>query len=401
MSRQYVIVGNGAAGAAAAAHLSKSAPDSRITQFTDEEFPYYFRPKLPYFLEDDHIPREEVFASSMDLENKVDLHLGERVTSIGLTRKEVETEIGSEKRSYSFDRLLLATGSVSFVPPIKGVNLTNFFTLRTLKDATIIREQLGKSKSVVIIGGGVLGLEFADSCLKRGIKVHVVEFFPYLLPRQLDEEGASILQRNLEQRGMSFYLGEKVESILGDSSVEAVRLSAGAEIQAEMVLASTGVIPNKKLAEQAGIACKRGILVNDYLETSEKDIFAAGDVSEHKGVTYGYVAPARQQGQIAAANMLSPQSQKYNGSKVSATLKVVNIFLTSLGDIRPEGHDIRKFLDKKAGEYAKLFLSDDKIRGAIIFGTNRGVPLLRDMFSQEKSVEEHKEEVNQFFKGIV
>ncbi|MFX1511249.1 MAG: NAD(P)/FAD-dependent oxidoreductase [Promethearchaeota archaeon] len=400
---RYIIIGNGVAGVTAAQHLAENVSDEDIIQqFTDEGFPYYWKPQLPSFLGNDKITEKDVLAYSLDWykSKKIDLHLNERVERLNLEEKLVITPSGE----YDFDRLLLATGADCFVPPIEGRHLQHFYDLRTLNDAIIIRNQLKRSQSVVIIGGGVLGLEIANSCVQRGITVHTVEFFPYLLPRQLDPEGADVLQKILEKRGMKFYLGSQVEAILGTSNVEGVRLKNGMEIKADLVNVCTGIRSRKRLAEEAGISCNKGIQVNDYMETNVTNVYAAGDCAEHRDIVYGLIPPSTEQARIAATNILNPQSQKYTGSKFSATLKITDLYLTSLGNIKEEEIKdciIKKYWNEEKEEYVKLFLSEDRILGAIILGTKRGIPVIRRIFLKNELVNTHREELNKLFEDLI
>ncbi|MHA2501093.1 MAG: NAD(P)/FAD-dependent oxidoreductase, partial [Candidatus Hodarchaeales archaeon] len=329
----FIIIGNGPAGVTAARTIATAAPKGfPVLLFSDEDYPHYAKPKLPSYVGDATITADNVvlYDEHWYKRQKIELHLNEKVERVNPEERQITTKYGA----YSFSRLLLATGASCYVPPMQGGRQENFFTIRTLSDAIAIRKQLIESDSVVVIGGGILGLEIAHACRKKS--VHVVEYFPYLLPKQLDQEGASILQGILEKQGLQFHLGTTVETILGDNKVKGVRLADDREIPAEMALICAGIIPKKTLAEQAGIACNRGILVDDYLETSIEGIYAAGDVAEHNNTIYGLWNISQEQARVAAANMLKPRSQKYSGSKIGTTLKVANLYLTSLGNISPQ-----------------------------------------------------------------
>ncbi|MFW9990478.1 MAG: NAD(P)/FAD-dependent oxidoreductase [Candidatus Odinarchaeota archaeon] len=394
---QFVVIGNGVAGFTAVQELAREKlQSSSIIQFTDEQYPYYWRPKLPEFLGDDRMTENDVFAKNLEWyrSNNVELQLEEKVEKIDPDTKTVVTGKGT----YSYDRLLMATGADCFVPPVAGVDLC--FAVRTLQDAITIRKQLKNSKSAAIIGGGVLGLEIANACLKRGLETTVIEYFPYLLPRQLDEEGGKILQRILESRNMRFYLGTVVTSVLGDKQVAGIRLKSGEEISTDAVISCTGIVSRKELAEKAGLKINRGIIVDDYMETSIKGIYAAGDAAEHGGRIYGLVMPSTEQARIAAANMVKPGSKKYRGSKVSATLKVTDLYLTSMGEIGEKNDrdfEVRKHVDEERGEYIKLFIKEDRIRGAIILGTKQGIALIRKMVEQETPYSSRETEIHGTF----
>ena len=209
----------------------------------------------------------------------------------------------ADKEQIGYDRLLLATGSHSFIPPIKGSDKKGVFALRSVQDARDISSWAGKVEQVVLIGGGLLGLEAGNALRRLGKKVMVVEFFPRLLPRQLDVDGAGRLQKIMEGMGFSFRLGAKTEAIVGAEGVDGVRLEGGETLSARMVVISAGVRPNMELAKDLGLDHDKGIQVNERLRTSVPHIYAAGDVAEFRGMPYGIWPAAMEQGKIAGANM--------------------------------------------------------------------------------------------------
>ncbi|MFX1247982.1 MAG: NAD(P)/FAD-dependent oxidoreductase [Promethearchaeota archaeon] len=398
---KYVIIGNGVAGITAVQVLSKSKTSkSKITQFTDEEFSgYYNRPKIPSFIANYNMTVEDIITYSQDWYRKldVDLHLQEKVQKIDTKTQEILTT----KASYPFDRLLIATGADSWSPPIGGQELKHFYTVRNLKDALKIRERFKSSKTAVIIGGGVLGIEIANAAIQQDLKVTVIEFFPYLLPRQLDMEGSQILHNILEYRGMKILVGKEVQSVLGKKKVAKVVTKDGLEIPADLVITCTGIKPRVTIAKDI-LKVNRGIVVNNYLETSQKDIFAAGDCAEHNGIIYGLIPPTIQQAQIAASNMLNTRSKEYTGSKVSSSLKVTDIFLSSFGYTGKEkesGYNIRKYTNER--EYVKLFIDSDKLKAAIILGVRKVIPLIRNIFTQELSLSDHETELRNILHDLV
>ncbi|MFX0113834.1 MAG: NAD(P)/FAD-dependent oxidoreductase [Candidatus Hodarchaeota archaeon] len=402
---EFVIIGNGTAGVTAARTIAAAAPEgSTVHQFTDEQFPHYSRPKLPSFIGDPTATKADVLIYDRDWYRRqnIELHLNEKVERINPKEQVIITQSGT----YPFSRLLLATGASCYVPSIKGMPITNFFTIRTLEEAIKVRNQLAAptTESVVVIGGGLLGLEIAHACSKQGKPIHVVEYFPYLLPRQLDSEGAVLLQEIFEDQGMQFHLGTTVERVLGDKKVEGVQLANGSELPADMTLTCSGIVPNKALAEKAGIACNRGILVDDYLETNRGGIYAAGDAAEHNGILYGLWSISQEQARVAAANMLKPKSHQYLGSKIGTTLKVANIYLTSLGSVSSKETatmEIRKFRNEQTKEFVKLFLNEDRIQGAIILGTKKGIPLIRKLFLRNETINSFRKEINNLFPNLV
>ncbi len=399
----YLIIGNGPAGIAAVRELSnRDLNGAKIIQFSDEEFPHYSRPKIPHFLGDSTISKEKVYIHNLEWykSNNIELHLNEKVSQIDPTNKTINTT----KSEYPYLKLLIATGASCFYPPMERTELKNFFTLRTLSDAFQIRKQLSKTDNIVIIGGGLLGLEIANSVLNQGKSVTIVEYFPYLLPRQLDQEGATILQKILENRGIKFHLGSTVKVLTGDNYVQGVTLVNGKEIPAGLVLTCVGIRCNTDLAKKIKLQTNKGIIVNDYLETSKPDIFAAGDVAEHKGIIYGLWTPAQEQGKIAANNMVSQRSKIYNGSKISTTLKITDIYLTSFGELVTEHQGFvekKKYINENKDEYVKLFLKDEIIIGGIFLGTKRGISLIRKAMYEKINTKDILNKIGEVFPEMV
>jgi nitrite reductase (NADH) large subunit len=386
---KYVVIGNGVAGVSAIQVLSKEKPqNSRVIQFTNEPFPgYYNRPKIPAFIGNNEMKIEDTIAYNLDWYRKldVDLHIRENVDKIDFEAKEIVTQ----KAAYSFDRLLIATGANCWCPPIEGRHLDHFYAVRNLNDALKIRKRMNESKKAVIIGGGILGLEIAAAAVKQGLETSVIEFFPYLLPKQLDEEGANVLKNILKNRGVKIHVDTEVQKVIGGQEVEQVITKNGVEISTDLVLACTGIKPKVELGRDF-LEINRGYIVNDHLETSEENIFAAGDCAEHNGIVYGLIPPSIQQARIAAQNMIN-RGPIYQGSKISSTLKVANLFLSSFGysGKEPElSYNVRKYITEK--EYVKLFIHEDKIIAAIILGVKKAISTIRNIFTEEKSVSDNE-----------
>ncbi|MFX0124348.1 MAG: NAD(P)/FAD-dependent oxidoreductase [Candidatus Hodarchaeota archaeon] len=395
----YVVIGNGVAGVSAIQVLSKEkTSNSTVLQFTDEPFPgYYNRPKIPGFIGNNEMTVEDTIAYNIEWYKRldVDLHIQEKVEKINYKTKEILTN----KTAYPFDRLLIATGADCWCPPIEGRHLKHFYAVRSLNDALEIRERFKESKEAVIIGGGVLGLEIANSATNQGQKTTVIEFFPHLLPRQLDEEGANILKRILEKRGIMIQVNKEVQKVIGEEEVQTVITKDGVEISTDIVMVCTGIKPRVDLGRDF-LEINRGIVVNDYLETSQEEIFAAGDCAEHNGRVYGLIPPSIQQARIAAHNMVKMDTE-YKGSKISSTLKITDLFLSSFGYTGKEyelDYSVRKYISEE--EYVKLFIHDDKIQAAIILGVKKAIPLIRNIFTEEKSVSENENKIKQFLPDL-
>lgn len=387
--KKYLIIGNGVAGTMAAENIRKNDSDGKITIITDEDLPFYFRIRLNEYLAGED-SEEKIIARKEDWyrEQDIELVLNSRIVAADPEAKEVRTE---DNRAYNYDTLLVATGSHSFVPPIKGSDKPGVFTLRDIRDARRIVSAAAKVDRLVLIGGGLLGLEAGNALRKLGKKIMVVEFFPRLLPRQLDADGAGRLQKIMEGMGFSFRLGARTREIAGRNGIEKVLLESGEELAAEMVIVSAGVRPNLELAGPLGLETDKGIKVDDHLRTSRQDIYGAGDVIEFRGNLYGIWPAAMEQGRIAGANMAGGDVA-YGGTTLASTLKVVGIDLASAGDIDAENQfESRVREDKQT--YKKIVLQDNRIIGCIMLGETKGFNQIIRAMSEKRDVSELKDKI--------
>lgn len=389
--KRYVIIGNGVAGTTAAEHIRGIDKDGKIDIFTDESGPFYSRIRLPEYIAGQVEGEKLVLHNPQWYQEKaIDVHLDESVHEVDPERKEVRTD---KENSYPYDRLLLATGSHSFVPPIRGAEKPGVFTLRSIKDADRIRDYAVNAKKAVLIGGGVLGLEAGNGLRQLGMAVTVVEFFPRLLPRQMDLPGAELLKMEMEAMGFSFFLGAKSQEILGEQKAEGLLLEGGETIPCDMVLISAGIRPNVDLAKKLGLEVDKGVLVNDRLETQSRDVYAAGDLIQHRGVFYGIWPASEEQGKIAGINMAGGNAC-YEGTVMSNRLKVVGIDLVSSGDIDVDGR-FENLVKKDEGNfiYRKLVLKDDIIVGCILLGDISGNSEFLHAMEKNKNVGPFRDEL--------
>lgn len=390
---QVVIVGNGVAGITAAAAIGERSADAKISVYTDEGHPYYPRPRLYNILSGEAQPADIYgFPTQWYAERRITVDLGRKAVSVEADKKELLLEDGQR---ISYDKLLLANGAHSFVPPVKGVEKTGVFTLRSLRDALAIREYAKKTKKAVVVGGGLLGLEFAASLRKLGQHVDVIELLPRLLPMQLDQDGAALIRQIVESLGVNVTVGVKTEEIIGQQAVSGVALGDGKQVEGDLVLFSAGVRSNIDLASQAEIKTNRGVLVDDYLRTSATDVYAAGDVAEFKGRVYGIIPAALDQARIAALNMFDREGHVYSGTVPSNTLKIVGIDLASMGLVNPEGsgfEEIRK-LNEEERIYKKIVVQQGIIVGAIILGETRSVAPVKMLMDQKIDITKHKDTI--------
>ena len=387
---RIIIVGNGLAGTIAAKTLREQDKQVEIDIFSEEKYHYYPRPNLIEFLAG-RLPLEKVFAFPEEwyAKQSINVHLSQPAAKLLPDSKEVETSGGKREK---FDFLLLATGSKAFIPPVKGAEKKGVFTLRTLDDAYEIMEYIKDHPRLVVIGGGLLGLETARALKTRGAEVEVVEFFDRLLPRQLDVRGAELLKLQIEKMGIKVYLGLATEEILGKEKVTGLRFKGGKEIDTDVAVVAAGVRADLRLAQEAGLETDKGLIVNDSLQTNVPEILAAGDVIQHAGRVYGIIPASFNQARIAAHNILG-QGQKYEGTIPYNTLKVVGIDLASAGLVNPEDESSEELRLERAeqGIYKKIIVQDGKIIGFICLGTQKGVNEISRLISEKKNVEKWKE----------
>jgi nitrite reductase (NADH) large subunit len=385
----YLIIGNGVAGTTAAENIRKLDKEANITMVTDEDLPFYYRIRINEYVSGDIAERNLVAKKEQWYKDQgITLKLKTRIVGAEPGQKIIITE---DNQRLSYDCLLVATGSHSFIPPIKGSEKTGVFALRSIQDARDIRTYAKNIEDVVLIGGGLLGLEAGNALRKLGKRVMVVEFFPRLLPRQLDVDGAKRLQGIMERMGFSFRLGAKTQEITGEGLASGILLEGGETLAGEMVVISAGVRPNLELAEPLGLENDKGIMVDEHLRTNQHDIYAAGDVAEFRGMPYGIWPAAMEQGKIAGTNM-SGGDDIYKGTTMANTLKVVGVDLASAGDIdAEEKFESRVVTDDKI--YKKVVFQGDQIIGCIMLGDTKGFNKITKAMSDRQDTSQIKDQI--------
>ena len=394
---KVVIVGNNVAGTFTSQNIRFLNRDVDIEIYTQEKYPYYSRVNLPELIPgkvqaDDLI----VFKDDWYKDKNIKLNLNSKVTKIEPDQKVLSIEDQNDPVSY--DKLILALGSVPNIPPIKNAREMvgkGVFTLRTIDDTLEIKEFIQKSnaKKAIIIGGGLLGLELANQIKNTNLDTTVVEFFPRLLPRQLDDECSGMLKNEIESKGINVVLNAATEEILGNGAVTGIKLKDGQKLDADIILIQAGIRATIDIAQISGIETNRGIIVNKYLETSKKDIFAVGDCVEYKNQTWGIIPACMEQSKIVAASALGLKKIEYKGTTPKNTLKIVGMELTSIGIFDPSkeeggGWDILKRADKDDCCYQKLILKDNTLKGAILFGDNKAMSFVYKKMEQDVTREE-------------
>jgi nitrite reductase (NADH) large subunit len=368
---KLVMVGNGMAGVRTLEELLKIAPDLYdITVFGAEPHPNYNRILLsPVLAGEQTLDQIVLNPESWYEEQGITLHLGRKVGQIDRRRRIVRAEDGTEA---TYDRLLLATGSNPFMLPVPGNDLPGVIGYRDIADTHAMIDAASRYRHAVVIGGGLLGLEAANGLMLRGMRVTVVHLMPWLMERQLDDTAGRLLQKSLEERGLEFIIGAQTQALLAgaDRRVARVRLADGRELAADLVVMAAGIRPNTALAEQAGLLCQRGIVVNDTLQSAtDPRIYAVGECAAHRGVAYGLVAPLFEQGKVCATHLAEFGIGRYAGSQTSTKLKVTGVDLYSAGDFMGgDGCEEIVLSDPAGGVYKKLVLKDDRLVGACLYG---------------------------------
>ena len=373
MTRQrLVVIGNGMAGMRTVEELLLSAPNEyQITVFGAEPYGNYNRVMLSAVLcgektiEDIVINDRQWYA-----DNRIMLHAGSAKTVARIERG-YQKVIAQDGTVAEYDRLLIATGSKPVVPDIPGKDLTGVIGFRDVMDVNTMLAYSQNHKHAVVLGGGLLGLEAGHGLLQRGMDVTVVHNNAVLLNRQMDQQAGKMLQAELEQRGLRFKMAAQPQELLGDENghIASVRFQDGSELACDLFVVAIGVRPNIALAKQAGLYCERGIVVNDTLQTYDPRVYAVGECIQHRGATFGLVAPLFEQAKVCANHLAAHGVAEYVTLPTATKLKVTGINLFSVGDfVGDEYCGYILFNDPALGVYKKLIVKDSQIQGAVLYG---------------------------------
>lgn len=371
-AKTVVVIGNGMVGLRFCEKLVEfdTKHDYRIVTFCEEPRAAYDRVGLTSFFA--HRDAEKLMLARMDWyqERGIELHIGDRANSIDRERKLVTSDKGVV---IAYDKLVLATGSYPFVPPVPGIDKRGVFVYRTIEDLKRIIDFGANSKRCAVIGGGLLGLEAAKAALDLGLETHVIEFAPRLMPRQIDQAGSRVLVQKIEALGVKVHLNTGTKEVHGNGQVERMEFSSGESLDVDMIIVSAGIRPRDELARASGIKVgeRGGIIVNDHLQTSDPDIYAIGECALHGGMVYGLVAPGYDMAESVAINLMGG-NRAFSGTDLSTKLKLMGVDVASFGDY--EAPDDRAtplaFEDPFEGVYKKLFFSKDgkRLLGGILVG---------------------------------
>ncbi|SHJ79957.1 assimilatory nitrate reductase (NADH) beta subunit [Bradyrhizobium lablabi] len=367
MSEPLVIVGNGMAAARLVDELTKTAQGRyAIAVIGDEPRLAYNRVLLSSVLAGETGSHEiELKPAAWWRDRGVTLKYGCLATEIDVGRRELKI---ANEESVAFSRLVLATGSTPLRLNVPGADLAGVNTFRDSRDVDLLLTLAAQRKRVVVVGGGLLGLEAAYGLAKAGATVTLVHLMDRLMERQLDAPAAELLKYLVERKGIKILLNANTARIHGETHVEGVELTDGRRIDADAVIFAAGIRPNVALAKEAGIAVNRGIVVDDHLQTAAPGIFALGECAEHRGVCYGLVEPAYEQAHVLSRH-LAGRAAAYQGSVVATNLKVSGVSVFSAGDfIGADGTETIVLNDFRHGTYKKLVISDGRLSGAVLVG---------------------------------
>ncbi|MCA9171703.1 MAG: NAD(P)/FAD-dependent oxidoreductase, partial [Planctomycetales bacterium] len=367
-----VVIGNGMVGHRFVERLLDYDLDNRyrIVTYCEEARAAYDRVGLTSFFV--HRDAEKLMIARKEwYEAKgVELHIGDRATKIDRKRRTVVSAKGIVTK---YDKVIFATGSIPFVPPIPGINSRGVFLYRTIDDLEKIIDYARQAKRCAVIGGGLLGLEAAKAAYDLELETHVVEFAPRLMPRQIDDAGSRILVRKIESLGVQVHLNKATKEVLGTSKLEGLKFADDTQLDVDMIIVSAGIRPRDELARDCGIDVgeRGGVRIDDELRTSDPDMYAIGEVALHNGFVYGLVAPGWEMADIVADNLCGA-SRKFVGADLSTKLKLMGVEVASFGqyELGLDQSAPLVYEDPFGGIYKKLFFdhAGTRLLGGILVG---------------------------------
>jgi nitrite reductase (NADH) large subunit len=396
---KLVVVGNGMAGARAVEEvLSRGGERFDIVMFGAEPYGNYNRILLSSLLSGAQ-DVSEIFIHPLEWyeRNAIKLHAGATVSEIDRSAKVVVSANGIRE---PYDKLLIATGSRAFIPPMAGVNLPDgtikpgVFGFRTIDDCGAIIAKAKQSRRAAVIGGGLLGLEAARGLLNHGCEVHVVHLLGHLMEMQLDPTGGAILKSTMEAMGVKVHLGKLTSAVLGEDEVTGLAFKDGTTLGCDMVVVAAGIRPNAEIGARCGLKVGRAIVVDDHMRSvDDPEIYAVGECAEHRGRVYGLVAPLWDQAKVFAEHISGRNPDAaYQGSKLATKLKVMGVELASMGITEPaeERDEIIQYTEAKKGTYKKLIVRDGRLVGGILMGDISKAAYLMQCFDRDSQLPDER-----------
>jgi len=396
---RLVVIGNGMAGARAVEEiLERGGKDLfQITMIGDEPYGNYNRILLSNVLNGSQ-DETEIFLNPLAWyqDNGISLLAGTRVIDIWTRSRHVVLEDGRGKQ---YDKLIIATGSVPFLPPIEGLRTPSgdlrpgVFVFRSLDDCRKIARFAEGKRRAAVIGGGLLGLEAARGLQRFGAEVHVVHLGSSLMDQQLDLQGGQILQQTLAEFGVHAHLKKNTQRVLGEREITGLEFTDETTLECDLVVVAAGIRANSELARRAGLKVERGVVVNNQLRTSDPRIYAVGECVQHRGRVYGLVAPLWEQAKVLADHITDKDPQAaYHGSKVATKLKVMGVEVACMGSVEPadEDDEVIQFTDAKRGTYKKLVIRNGRLAGATLLGDISKANYLMQAFDKNTPLPEER-----------
>jgi len=385
MSEPLVIIGNGMAAARLVDGIAKRALGRyAVAVIGEEPLLAYNRVLLSALLADEVAPTDvELKPAQWWRDRGVTLRYGSRATSVDVAERTITLANGAR---LDFSKVVFATGSRPIRLTAPGMELPGVMTFRDIYDVSAMRAQAGPGTPVVVIGGGLLGLEAAHGLAKAGACVTLVHLMDRLMERQLDTAAADMLRRAVEARGVKVLLEAETARVIGSRRAEAIELTDGRTLPADLVVVAVGVRPNATPAADAGVAVNRGIVVDDHLETSAPGVFAIGECAEHRGICYGLVQPGYEQADVLARR-LAGEAAHYPGSILATNLKVSGVDVFSAGDfLGSPGTESIVLHDSGLGIYRKLVIAQDRLVGAVLCGDNADAAWYLDLIRSGRPI---------------
>jgi len=392
--QKIAIVGAGAGALAFIKKYREYNSTDEIVVFSKEELPFYNRVLLPEYIADDQwnklvtLPEEE--------EHQVGFHMHKGVSILQID-KEKKCITDSNNQQHTYDILILGMGSNAFMPPAVPHSWKGIYTIRSKRDVDKLRQQIKPGSKALIVGAGLVSLEVAGALKEINASVNILVRSSRLMDRQLDALGSELLTEELEDRGINIFFNHEIRSFVGDGEIKGVLLNTGVQMDCDVLIYGVGTVPNVDMAKKAGLACNRGVLVNDVMQTSDPSIFAIGEIVEWNRQLFGIVAAAEQQAHIAAGYLNGDTTQAYTGTLSANILKVSGVNVCSIGinempKDNPEYQEVI-FIDKRLRHYKKCIIHNDKLAGAILIGDKTELMEFKDWMANDIFLEEKRDRI--------
>jgi nitrite reductase (NADH) large subunit len=405
--KNLIAIGNGMVGHKFLERMTANGAVANwnLITFSEEPRVAYDRVNLSSFFSGKTAADLTVVEPGFYQNNDVKIYIGDKVVTIDRTNKQVTSANGI---TLNYDKLVIATGSYPFVPPIKGQNTEGTFVYRTIEDLEAIANYAKNCRTGVVVGGGLLGLECANALQNLGLQTHVVEFMPRLMPVQVDDAGGLILRKKIEELGVSIHTSKSTTEIISEQNkVNKMLFADASELQTEMIVFSAGIRPRDELARNSELAVgeRGGIIINDFCQTSDKDIYAIGECALYQNRIYGLVAPGYKMAEVAAEHLChldhnpnnDPEIGRFTGADMSTKLKLLGVDVASFGDAfaKTPGSQEIAIQNSVAGTYKKLVINESGtyLLGGILVGDASAYGMLLQMVQNQIPLPQNPEDL--------